>query len=285
MAQGDPPAKQWADANGNVEAEMRYDIDTDKLIIELLNASEVDLKSSIIENLAELNTLRTYINNYDPTQTTADWTVGINTPDSNDGLVGRTKTRTVGDDGQYFKIGGLDPDYEPLAWFAFDAADHEVSLYTTTDPKGSISSTPLKRLDIEMGGDSEQVQWTRTGAHVVEAGSSTGALQLIGRPDNNTQDVRREYWDENNPVWETRLDRSRSDRFVLLNETNGTAYEVTTGLTIEFNGNPLTQLREISNPTAGDLGDREWAWDATNSRWLFKDSGGTAHFFNPDGTL
>lgn len=52
-----------------------------------------------------------------------------------------------------------------------------------------------------------------------------------------------------------------------------------------FAGSKIRGLREISNPVASDLLDQEWAWDATNSRWLYKDDGGTAHYFTPDGTL
>jgi hypothetical protein len=48
---------------------------------------------------------------------------------------------------------------------------------------------------------------------------------------------------------------------------------------------PVVNLREISNPGPADLSGGEWAWDATNGRWLFKDSAGTAHYFSPDGTL
>ena len=54
---------------------------------------------------------------------------------------------------------------------------------------------------------------------------------------------------------------------------------------IDWQGNSQTGLREVENPTPSDLGDCEWAWDATNKRWLYKDLGGTVHYFTPDGTL
>lgn len=52
-----------------------------------------------------------------------------------------------------------------------------------------------------------------------------------------------------------------------------------------FEGTATYGLREITNPSASDLINQEWAWDATNSRWLYRDSDGTAHYFTPDGTL
>lgn len=52
---------------------------------------------------------------------------------------------------------------------------------------------------------------------------------------------------------------------------------------MDWGGTGHYGLREISNPVAGDLLGGEWAWDSTNSRWLFKDSGGTMHNFTPDG--
>lgn len=54
---------------------------------------------------------------------------------------------------------------------------------------------------------------------------------------------------------------------------------------VSLNDVPVTGLHEYSDPTAGDLGSREFAWDNTNDRWLFKDSSGTVHYFTPDGTL
>jgi len=235
--------------------------------------------------ITELDADRTRLNQFDETQTSRDWVLALDAPDTNDGLAGRSTSRQVGAAGQYFRIAGLDPDYLPIGWWAFDAGDHAVSLYTALEPKNSITQAPQKRLDVEMGSDSEQVSWSRTDSHVVQTGPSSDTLQLIGRTVDPDQDVRREYWDDSSKIWDTRLDRSIGDRFTLRNANNNAAYRVTTDLTIEWQGNPLTQLREIENPAPSDLGDREWAWDATNSRWLFKDSSGTAHFFTPDGTL
>lgn len=54
---------------------------------------------------------------------------------------------------------------------------------------------------------------------------------------------------------------------------------------------PLTGLREVGpQPSASDLSSGEWAFTKDrdgngNAAWLFKDSTGTAHFLNTDGTL
>lgn len=54
---------------------------------------------------------------------------------------------------------------------------------------------------------------------------------------------------------------------------------------IGINENPIRGLREIEHPTPDDLSPQEWAWDATERRWLYRDSEGTVHWFAPCGTL
>jgi len=44
-------------------------------------------------------------------------------------------------------------------------------------------------------------------------------------------------------------------------------------------------VTEVASPTAGDLADRQAAFDTDNDRLLFKDSLGTVHVINTDSTL
>ncbi len=60
---------------------------------------------------------------------------------------------------------------------------------------------------------------------------------------------------------------------------------------VEFNQNPVKGLREVgASPAATDLASGEWAFttdrDGTGqAAWLYKDSTGTAHYMDTDGTL
>jgi len=58
MAQGDPPAKQWADSNGNVVAEIRYDVANDELIVEQVGGTDIDFQQSDLSNIASVSTDR-----------------------------------------------------------------------------------------------------------------------------------------------------------------------------------------------------------------------------------
>lgn len=60
---------------------------------------------------------------------------------------------------------------------------------------------------------------------------------------------------------------------------------------INITSNPIYGLREVgSQPTTGDLSSQEWAFTTDRdgggtAAWLFKDSSGTVHYWDADGTL
>ena len=59
---------------------------------------------------------------------------------------------------------------------------------------------------------------------------------------------------------------------------------------LDLRGKPLSGLREVSNASAGDLSSGEWAFDdnrggSGTAAWVFKDSAGTVHYKDFDGTL
>ena len=59
---------------------------------------------------------------------------------------------------------------------------------------------------------------------------------------------------------------------------------------LNLRGKPLSGLRKVSNASAGDLSSGEWAFDdnrggSGTAAWVFKDSAGTVHYKDFDGTL
>lgn len=60
---------------------------------------------------------------------------------------------------------------------------------------------------------------------------------------------------------------------------------------INIGSNPIKGLREVgTQPAASDLSSQEWAFTAdrdgnSTPAWLYKDSGGTVHYWDSDGTL
>lgn len=54
MAQGDPPVYQLVDRNGNVEAEIRYNLSSDDFIIEPVGSSTVDFQDNTLSSIGSL---------------------------------------------------------------------------------------------------------------------------------------------------------------------------------------------------------------------------------------
>jgi hypothetical protein len=182
---------------------------------------------------------------------------------------------------QYFYTAGTENGGTPeqLALFGSDANDEELSIYTKADAVGSGNSQTHKRMDIEAGTPETEVRITSL--------NSETRLRVEGQNDN------RSYLDwmnggefEFSLFYDPSVGTEGAMEFFDLEGGNGKVltYEKDNRLW-DFNDASVSGLREISSPTAGDLASQEWAWDSTNSRWLYKDSGGTVHYFTPDGTL
>jgi hypothetical protein len=215
---------------------------------------------------------RSYVNGFDESQTSRDPVIGYAATDSNAGILGLTKSRVVGGEGQYAKIGALDPSYQPLGWWAWDAANHELSLYTTTDPKGNITSAPEKRLDVEFGSDNEQVRWSNTSTfNILGSGSTVSALI---RAQSQSTDAGLEFWDENGPRWNFALDRSRGDSFRLFNENTGKfVYEIDpSNEETNYQGNVVKRLAwdsgtTVNRPSSPNTGERYFDTDIGKPIW------------------
>jgi len=177
----------------------------------------------------------------------------------------------------YWYSAGNSTAPERLAAMEAEAADNEFSVYTKADALGSGSTGLEKRINIP----SEQktkIEFTNSLSDtVVQIGAADNSDALIKFGNNN--DGLRGAFGYNAVNGLTQWDDLANNRRVLFyNSDFSPPY-------LSFNSTAVSGLREISNPAPADMLSQEWAWDSTNSRWLYKDSSGTSHYFTPDGTL
>lgn len=182
---------------------------------------------------------------------------------------------------QYFYTAGTENGGTPeqLALFGSDANNEELSIYTKSDAVGSGNTQTHKRMDIEAGAPETEV--------LITSLDSETRLRVEGKNENRSYlDWMNDGEFEFSLFYDPSVGTEGTMEFFDLAGGNGSVliYEKDNRLW-DFNDAAVSGLREISSPTAGDLASQEWAWDSTNSRWLYKDSGGTVHYFTPDGTL
>jgi len=166
---------------------------------------------------------------------------------------------------------------EQLAALTSHPSDNHFSIYTKTDGVGAGDTGVTKRVNIPGGIEqtefkiqSNEDAYLRLFADHDGAGGGRPILDLLS---NNNSKFQLRYSPTN-------------DQLQLRDIVNGRTIAVYEHGDPEWNwlGTPMSGLREISNPTPADLFSGEWAWDATDDRWMFKDSGGTVHGFTPDTT-
>jgi hypothetical protein len=140
---------------------------------------------------------------------------------------------------------------------------NELSVYTRNKPlDGTDPSAYEKRFNINAG-------FPQT---TIEILSPTGSSQNLVFKDSD--EIKWRLWSRDN------------GNLYLLNRNGEQVVEIFQDDNyVNWKSNRLFGLREISNPSTGDLLDQEWAWDSTNGRWLYRDSNGTVHYFTADGTL
>lgn len=196
----------------------------------------------------------------------------------------RQSADAKGDPGYQANIDFVSGDGERIARVSADRFEPQINWYLRPTPMDGSFGTPQSRMTLNgLGNDSTSSDRTRLlvgnydgGSTAIEAASTDGDATIGWRTGGAAGDrVFRIYWDVSR------------DYIRFRDEVNGVdaASYRNTEQRWHWQNKPMTGLREISNPTAADLYDQEWAWDATNGRWLFKDSGGAAHYFTPDGTL
>jgi hypothetical protein len=178
---------------------------------------------------------------------------------------------------------------ERLITMVADAPDYELSIYTKPDEQGSGNTQPIKALDINYGTKLLSVDWKNINKfHVLgpEAGLSDENVRFVLQPQGSAGNAHIQFTDHTGAaMWSSFMDANNDNAFHLYNHHRGDPVLSVDPETnaIGFNGNPLTQLRELSEPTEIQL--QEWAWDMKEERWLYRDSKGTIHYFNPDGAF
>lgn len=177
---------------------------------------------------------------------------------------------------------------ERLITMVADAPDDELSIYTKPDEQGSGNTQPIKAMDLNYGTAALSAEWQNIGRfHVVgpDADGSEGHVRFVVQPQSPDGNALMQFLDHTgDAIWSTFMDANES-AFHLYNHQLGESVlsvDAETN-TIDFNENPLTQLRELTEPT--EIHAREWAWDATDGRWLYRDSEETIHYFTPDGVV
>ncbi|MFC6836143.1 hypothetical protein [Halomarina ordinaria] len=180
---------------------------------------------------------------------------------------------------------------ERMVQLVTDEPDQELSMYVKADAKGSGNTQPKKALDVQFGTADAFVAWKNFESFQLTGQSTPGrdgsiSLQLhAGNEDAYTQ---LSFFDSTDTrQWSLEADTGDDG---VLHLWDHVADDVTVAFApdgggIDVSGTPVLGLREITDPSPGDLRSQEWAWDATDDRWLYRDSGGTVHYFTPDGTL
>lgn len=184
---------------------------------------------------------------------------------------------------KYNGINWYDSSGRRVSALVADVADQDLSLYAKA-PTGS-----RKAMDLNYGGRALELRLQNMSSFFVSGGDNETGTPVIGieAGDKRGDSVLRFVDHNNRGIWSLFRDSSTSNRFRIFNHITGqTAISVSTrSNSVNFHGNSLVGLRELQNPTTSDLHPQEWAWDATASRWLYRDSSDTVHYFNPDGTF
>jgi hypothetical protein len=152
--------------------------------------------------------------------------------------------------------------------------DNQYSVYTKAGPIGDGDTGLSKRWDLSGGSDDSLARLTSiNGSATLNIDSDSGSNSAVNYVENGDEKARIQYKPGADAVFFEDVDNSANDIIWYL------------GNQLNFTGLSLVGLREIDNPTAADTVNQEFAWDSTNDRWLYEDSGGTVHYFTPDGTL
>lgn len=186
----------------------------------------------------------------------------------------------AGEEGYAATLRYEDFDGRVIAKLSADAVHNHWGIYTRDAPLTDVAdgSPYLKRLSVAGGMAETQARWQspETTRLMLSSRGTTGSslVQFITRSGNAFSLSANEK-------------TGRGYIYSLAEATRGPLMEfdlLGTGA-IDITDSPIMGLREIENPTPGDLLAREWAWDATDSRWLYRDSSGAVHWFRPCGTL
>jgi len=212
--------------------------------------------------------------------TNDDTPVMVGTTDDNRTFGAVLQSSVDSDPGYAGTYGIYDPEGYRVGWYSGDAAHKHLKIYVRPSPLDGTPDTPSPHTEFNM--DTDLTSQVVTGA-------DSRSVYLRLRHGGTGNESRLAFQDSEAGIGDAIDLRYGSpfQRFRLydhINEQVSLVYS-SANPSWSFEEVPMTGLREIENPTAGDLSDQEWAWDATNSRWLFKDSSGTAHYFTPDGTL
>lgn len=161
---------------------------------------------------------------------------------------------------------------ERLGVINCDENDPEMSFYTASSDGGS-GDDQQKRLDIEGGSDANFIGIKKT------------------TPDSDTKlSFDRDDGESKYQIWHRGANGDLRINQSVLNEPVLDITDDGSTPIIDFIDTPLSGLRELTNADPSDLFAQEWAFDADrdgsgNPAWLFKDSTGTVHYWDADGTL
>jgi hypothetical protein len=190
----------------------------------------------------------------------------------------------VPDGEKYGGINWYNEAGERLITMVADVPDDELSIYVKGNEQGSGNTQPIKAMDLNYGTEQLFVDWKNINKfHILgpEAGLPDENVRFVLQPQGEAGSAHMQFTDHTGTaIWSTYMDTNNA--FHLYNHPGGVPVLSVDPETnaISFNGNPLTQLRELSDPA--ETLPREWAWDATGGRWIYRDSGGTVHYFSPD---
>lgn len=175
------------------------------------------------------------------------------------------------------------PNGRRVGSFVADITDQDLSLYTKAE------SGVRKAFDLDYSDDELNLRFQNMGGLFVSGSDATDGDTTIGiAAGTGRGDSILRFVNENGEcVWSIIRDTSTDENLRLYNSRiQQTAFTVeTTTNTLNLYGNSVIGLREIANPAPDDLYPQEWAWDSTQSRWLYRTSNNTVNYFEPDGTL
>lgn len=156
---------------------------------------------------------------------------------------------------------------------AADAAHNHVGLYTRRYPLGDSRGKRVKRFNV--GGGTANTEMRLMSPKDTRFWISAKQTPILDLQSQSTGQRTCMFIDtEEESLSVTDLAHDRSLLSIGLEEPSMNIHE-----------QPLHGLREIENPTPEKMSVQEWAWDATDSRWLYKDGAEEVHWFRPCGTL
>lgn len=163
-----------------------------------------------------------------------------------------------------------------IARTAADAVHNHWGVYTRTHPLSESSNARTKRMNVQGGTSDTHIEIYGGGDDgdaffsARSRSEQNGGIRMIGPNyrgsvyvDDLLGAIRIENLGQHHELLRFRLDEN----------------------VIDILDNPVKGLREINNPSSKNMHSQEWAWDATDSRWLYKDSNEEVHWFRPCGTL